>query len=275
MTLGKSQSGGDAGDGVERRSVPQGHGHLHPPGRRPPGWSDVMKKKLAGARHAAPDRRRRRRCAPRRVPRAHFVVAPQGAKAAKIQTQIDATQAQIYQRKRRPEGGGHPPTIAVADLFKLSRAMPDRSDMPGIILTLSQVAREAGISFQLIEPVAGAPTDTTASGYQTAAHPPALQRRLLRAERLPLPPAQPRRRPRRQARRDRPALQHRHGHLQRPAGRIPEHLRRAVRERVRLPACRRPQQRRRGTTTDPGTTTTPSTDTAPPPSGATAAGVNP
>ena len=97
----------------------------------------------------------------------HFVVAPQGAKAAKIQTQIDATQAQIYQRKADLKAAGKPPTIAVADLFKLSRAMPDRSDMPGIILTLSQVAREAGISFQLIEPVVGAPTDTTASGYQT------------------------------------------------------------------------------------------------------------
>jgi Tfp pilus assembly protein PilO len=97
----------------------------------------------------------------------HFVVAPQGAKAARIQTQIDATQAQIYQRKADLKAAGKPPTIAVADLFKLSRAMPDRSDMPGIILTLSQVAREAGISFQLIEPVVGAPVDTTASGYQT------------------------------------------------------------------------------------------------------------
>jgi Tfp pilus assembly protein PilO len=97
----------------------------------------------------------------------HFVVSPQGAKAAKIQEQIDATQAQIYQRKADLKAAGKPPTIAVADLFKLSRAMPDRADMPGIILTLSQVAREAGISFELIEPVVGAPTDTTASGYET------------------------------------------------------------------------------------------------------------
>jgi len=96
-----------------------------------------------------------------------FVVSPQGAKAAKLQDQIDATQAQIYQRKADLKAAGHPPTIAVADLFKLSRAMPDRADMPGIILTLSQVAREAGIGFELIEPVVGAPADTTASGYQS------------------------------------------------------------------------------------------------------------
>jgi Tfp pilus assembly protein PilO len=97
----------------------------------------------------------------------HFVVSPEGAKAAKIQEQIDATQAQIYQRKADLKAAGHPPTIAVADLFKLSRAMPDRADMPGIILTLSQVARESGISFELIEPVVGAPADTSTSGYQS------------------------------------------------------------------------------------------------------------
>ncbi len=96
-----------------------------------------------------------------------FVVSPQGAKAAKLQEEIDRTQSQIYQRKADLKRAGRPPAIAVADLFKLSRAMPDRSDMPGIILTLSQVARQAGISFELIEPVVGAPTDTTASGYQT------------------------------------------------------------------------------------------------------------
>jgi Tfp pilus assembly protein PilO len=97
----------------------------------------------------------------------HFVVSPQGAKAAEIQDQIDATQTLIYKRRADLKAAGHPPTIEVADLFKLSRAMPDRADMPGIILTLSQVARESGISFELIEPVVGAPADTSASGYQS------------------------------------------------------------------------------------------------------------
>src|SRR3954452_12530060 len=147
--------------------MPEGHGHLHPAGRRPPGRSHVVKKKLAGLdmrlqiggvvvglllvaflAH-------------------HFVVAPQGAKAAKLQEQIDATQAQIYQRKADLKAAGKPPTIADADLFKLARAIPDRPDMPGIILALSQVARESGITFELIEPVVGAPVDTTASGYET------------------------------------------------------------------------------------------------------------
>ena len=84
-----------------------------------------------------------------------FVVSPQGAKATKLQQQIDAEQTLIYKRKAEVRAGLHPPTIETADLFRLARAMPDREDMPGIILTLSDVARASGIKFELIEPVVG------------------------------------------------------------------------------------------------------------------------
>lgn len=94
-----------------------------------------------------------------------FVVSPQHAQAAKLQTQVEAQQNQIYIRRAQLRKGLHPPMIKTADLFRLARAMPDREDMPGIILTLSQVARDAGITFQLIEPVTGATTAATGS-YQ-------------------------------------------------------------------------------------------------------------
>jgi Tfp pilus assembly protein PilO len=81
-----------------------------------------------------------------------LIVSPQGAQAAKLQQQADEQQLQIYKKKAELRKGLHPPTIQVADLFRLARAMPDREDMPGIILTLSQVARAAGVSFDLIEP---------------------------------------------------------------------------------------------------------------------------
>ena len=84
-----------------------------------------------------------------------MVVAPQGVKAAKLQKQTDSVQFQIYKRQAEIKKGLHPPTIQTADLFKLARAMPDRTDMPGIILTLSDLARSAGIKFDLIEPVTG------------------------------------------------------------------------------------------------------------------------
>jgi Tfp pilus assembly protein PilO len=93
-----------------------------------------------------------------------LVVAPQGAKAANLQKQADAVQIQIYKRRAEIKKGLHPPTIETADLFRLARAMPDRTDMPGIILTLSDLARSAGIKFDLIEPVGGG---TLSGSYET------------------------------------------------------------------------------------------------------------
>ena len=80
------------------------------------------------------------------------IVSPEQAKATKVQAQADAVQLQIYQRRAEVRAGLHPPTIETADLFRLARAMPDRTDMPGMLLTLSDLARSAGITFDLIEP---------------------------------------------------------------------------------------------------------------------------
>ena len=96
-----------------------------------------------------------------------FVVSPEHAKAAKIQTQIDATQSLIYQRRAQLKKGLHPPTIKTADVFRLARAMPDREDMPGIILTLSDVARQSGITFATIEPVLGGTQLGLAGPFET------------------------------------------------------------------------------------------------------------
>jgi Tfp pilus assembly protein PilO len=93
-----------------------------------------------------------------------FLVSPQHAKAAKVQAQTDAVQTQIYQRRAAVQKGLHPPTIETADLFRLARAMPERQDMPGIILTLSELARASGIKFDLIEP-SGVPTP--GASYET------------------------------------------------------------------------------------------------------------
>jgi Tfp pilus assembly protein PilO len=82
-----------------------------------------------------------------------FLVSPQGVKAAKLQKQIDDEQVQIVRKRAELRAGQHPPAIQVADIFKLSRAMPDREDMPGMLLTLSDVAKASGISFDLVEPV--------------------------------------------------------------------------------------------------------------------------
>lgn len=89
-----------------------------------------------------------------------FVISPQGAQASKLQSEVDSKQGEIYHRQAQLRAGFHPPTIKTADLYRLARAMPDREDMPGIILTLSQVAQSAGIKFDLIEPVVNSGTPT-------------------------------------------------------------------------------------------------------------------
>jgi len=94
-----------------------------------------------------------------------LLVSPEHAQAAKLQQQTDAVDVRIAQRRTQLRASLHPPTIETADLFRLSRAMPDDVDMPGIILTLSDVARSAGIKFDLIEPVSGGVT--FAGSYET------------------------------------------------------------------------------------------------------------
>ena len=81
-----------------------------------------------------------------------FVVSPQSKKAADLQKQIEDTNTQIVTRRIQAKSASRPQPIQVADLFRLAKAMPDREDMPGIILTISQVARGAGIKFDTIEP---------------------------------------------------------------------------------------------------------------------------
>lgn len=81
-----------------------------------------------------------------------LLVSPQGKQAAELQAQIASVDSQISIRRAQLRSSTKPAPIQTADLFKLSKAMPDREDMPGIILTISSVARQAGIKFDLIEP---------------------------------------------------------------------------------------------------------------------------
>ncbi len=80
-----------------------------------------------------------------------LMVAPKRHEAATLKQQIADTRDQISvaQGIRTPTA---PPPIRVADLFKLSRAMPNTADVPGVILQLSSVAAETGVKFESITP---------------------------------------------------------------------------------------------------------------------------
>jgi hypothetical protein len=90
------------------------------------------------------------------------VVAPQRAKGSTLAAQAVSVQDQIAVARASLVNQPKPEPIRVADIFRLTQAMPDREDMPGIILQLNAVAQQSGISFTSIAPGA----TTAASGYQ-------------------------------------------------------------------------------------------------------------
>jgi Tfp pilus assembly protein PilO len=90
------------------------------------------------------------------------LVSPKRAEASRLRGEIDSTLAQIasYHAASLQAKGRQP--IKVADLFRLSKAMPDRADMSGVLLQLNQIAADTGITFQSIAPQTSVPI----SGYQ-------------------------------------------------------------------------------------------------------------
>jgi hypothetical protein len=90
-----------------------------------------------------------------------LLVSPQKGKAADLKRQTDTTQQQIDQYRILAAQAAATPPIRVAELFRLTKAMPDSVDMAGVILELSRVARESGIEFDSITPQGTTPV----SGY--------------------------------------------------------------------------------------------------------------
>jgi hypothetical protein len=69
-----------------------------------------------------------------------------------VQTEIEGVRSEIALAHAARTPKPRTPTIRVADLFNLSRAMPGSADIPGVLLQLSHVAKETGVSFQSITP---------------------------------------------------------------------------------------------------------------------------
>jgi Tfp pilus assembly protein PilO len=94
----------------------------------------------------------------------YFVlISPQRGKAASLKKETAATQQQIDQYRTLAAQAKATPPIRVAELFRLTKAMPDAIDMPGVLLELSRVARESGIEFDSISPQG----PSIASGYSS------------------------------------------------------------------------------------------------------------
>jgi hypothetical protein len=90
------------------------------------------------------------------------VVKPQKGTAADLSTQVAATDKQIADARALLAKSKDAQKVRVADLFRLTKAMPDQPDEAGIVLELTNVARESGIEFDSISPQGS----TALTGYQ-------------------------------------------------------------------------------------------------------------
>lgn len=90
-----------------------------------------------------------------------LLVGPQRAKVGELNDQASSLQTQIATAEAALRTTPTAAPLRVADVFRLTRAMPDQEDMPGIILQLNAVARQSGIGFTSIAPGAA----TAATGY--------------------------------------------------------------------------------------------------------------
>jgi Tfp pilus assembly protein PilO len=90
-----------------------------------------------------------------------LLISPQRSKGAELAEETHAVQVQIQALRVANAQVRTVEPIRVADLFRVSKAMPDTDDMPGMLLELNRIARETGIRFESITPQAGA----DAGGY--------------------------------------------------------------------------------------------------------------
>jgi type IV pilus assembly protein PilO len=80
------------------------------------------------------------------------LVRPQGGKLDDLKAQTAEAQQKIDAYNQQVAAARSAPKIEVADVYRLAKAMPDRTDMPDVVLELSQLARDTGIRFDSISP---------------------------------------------------------------------------------------------------------------------------
>ena len=87
-----------------------------------------------------------------------MVVSPKKATSARLDEEIATASLELRDALAATAAQDDTQPIAVADIFRLSVAMPSTPDMPGILLELSRIADETGIRFKSITPQTALPT---------------------------------------------------------------------------------------------------------------------
>jgi type IV pilus assembly protein PilO len=86
-----------------------------------------------------------------------FLVHPQGGKVTSLKAEATSVQEKIDAYHQQVAAARTAPKIEVADVYRLAKAMPSKTDMPDLLLELSGLARDTGIQFDSISPQPVAP----------------------------------------------------------------------------------------------------------------------
>ena len=94
-----------------------------------------------------------------------LLVSPKRAEASALKEEVAALEITVANARIAATPRSNPDTapIAVADIFRLAKAMPSVPDMPGILLELDRIAEETGVEFQSVAPA----TSVVVSDFQT------------------------------------------------------------------------------------------------------------
>jgi type IV pilus assembly protein PilO len=85
------------------------------------------------------------------------LIPPEGSKVKRIKADEQAAQAAIDDYNHKVQLARSTPKIRIADIYRLAKAMPSETDMPDLVLELSQLARDSGIRFDSISPQPAVP----------------------------------------------------------------------------------------------------------------------
>lgn len=91
-----------------------------------------------------------------------LLVSPKRSLASELEQEAAETELAVAAARAAATAPADAQPIAVADVFRLAKAMPAVPDMPGILLELDRIAEETGIQFDSITPE----SSTVEGGYQ-------------------------------------------------------------------------------------------------------------
>ncbi len=90
-----------------------------------------------------------------------FVVAPQRSKADDLAAKVDASKAELATRQQALATPSATVTVRASDLYRLTKALPDGTDMPGILVDVDRLARVNKLTFSSVTPS----TTVAGTGY--------------------------------------------------------------------------------------------------------------